>query len=198
MAKRPSVILPHTGSTETATEHNRRTNGECRLLIMSVNKAIVVGNLGRDPEVRALPSGQSVVSFSIATTARFKDRNGEPQQRTECPNPGRCPGADMRRRLQRRKVAATSTQLPLNTPLRCPVEKKLEIPETGDVVTRRGNRTNSLVFSLVNAKRAAYLMPISGTVLIEEFVSAAFPQVPRTLAELYQAHRGSVSSLCAN
>jgi single stranded DNA-binding protein len=52
-------------------------------LIMSVNKAIVVGNLGRDPEVRALPSGQSVASFSIATTARFKDRDGEPQQRTE-------------------------------------------------------------------------------------------------------------------
>jgi single-strand DNA-binding protein len=50
---------------------------------MSVNKAIVVGNLGRDPEIRALPSGQSVASFSLATTARFKDRNGEPQERTE-------------------------------------------------------------------------------------------------------------------
>ena len=50
---------------------------------MSVNKAIVVGNLGRDPEIRALPSGQSVASFSIATTARFKDRNGERQERTE-------------------------------------------------------------------------------------------------------------------
>ena len=50
---------------------------------MSVNNAIVVGNLGRDPEVRALPSGQSVASFSIATTARFKARNGEPQERTE-------------------------------------------------------------------------------------------------------------------
>jgi single stranded DNA-binding protein len=50
---------------------------------MSVNKAIVVGNLGRDPEIRALPSGHSVASFSIATTARFKDRNGEPQERTE-------------------------------------------------------------------------------------------------------------------
>jgi single-strand DNA-binding protein len=50
---------------------------------MSVNKAIVVGNLGRDPEVRSLPSGQSVASFSIATTARFKSRNGEPQERTE-------------------------------------------------------------------------------------------------------------------
>jgi single-strand DNA-binding protein len=51
--------------------------------IMSINKAIVVGNLGRDPEIRALPSGQSIASFSIATTARFKDRNGEPQERTE-------------------------------------------------------------------------------------------------------------------
>ena len=50
---------------------------------MSVNKAIVVGNLGRDPEIRALPSGQSVANFSVATTARFKDRNGEPQERTE-------------------------------------------------------------------------------------------------------------------
>ena len=50
---------------------------------MSINKAIVVGNLGRDPEIRALPLGQSVASFSIATTARFKDRNGEPQERTE-------------------------------------------------------------------------------------------------------------------
>jgi single-strand DNA-binding protein len=50
---------------------------------MSINKAIVVGNLGRDPEIRALPSGQSVASFSIATTARFKDRDGELQERTD-------------------------------------------------------------------------------------------------------------------
>jgi single-strand DNA-binding protein len=50
---------------------------------MSINKVIMVGNLGRDPEVRALPSSQRVASFSIATTVRFKDRNGEPQERTE-------------------------------------------------------------------------------------------------------------------
>jgi single-strand DNA-binding protein len=50
---------------------------------MSVNKAIVVGNLGRDPEVRALPSGQSVATFSVATTARFNNRHGEGQERTE-------------------------------------------------------------------------------------------------------------------
>jgi single-strand DNA-binding protein len=49
---------------------------------MSINKVILVGNLGNDPDIRAL-SGQSVASFSIATTARFKDRNGEPQERTE-------------------------------------------------------------------------------------------------------------------
>jgi single-strand DNA-binding protein len=50
---------------------------------MSINKAILVGNLGRDPEVRALPSGQSVANLSVATKARFTDRNGERQERTE-------------------------------------------------------------------------------------------------------------------
>ena len=50
---------------------------------MSINKAIVVGNLGRDPEVRALPSGQNVANFSLATTERFKDRKGDQQKRTE-------------------------------------------------------------------------------------------------------------------
>ena len=50
---------------------------------MSINKAIVVGNLGRDPEVRALPSGQNVANLSVATKARFKDRNGAQQERTE-------------------------------------------------------------------------------------------------------------------
>jgi single-strand DNA-binding protein len=50
---------------------------------MSVNKVIVIGNLGRDPEVRGLPSGQNVANLSLATTAQFKDRNGEQQKRTE-------------------------------------------------------------------------------------------------------------------
>jgi single-strand DNA-binding protein len=50
---------------------------------MSVNKAIVIGNLGRDPEVRALPSGQSVANLSVATKALFTNRNGERQERTE-------------------------------------------------------------------------------------------------------------------
>ena len=50
---------------------------------MSINKVIVVGNLGGDPEVRALPSGQNVANFSLATTERFTDRNGAKQERTE-------------------------------------------------------------------------------------------------------------------
>ncbi len=50
---------------------------------MAVNKAIVVGNLGMDPQVRALPSGQNVANLSLATNERFTDRNGDPQQRTE-------------------------------------------------------------------------------------------------------------------
>ena len=50
---------------------------------MSVNKVIVIGNLGANPEVRALPSGQNVANFSLATTERFTDRNGDKQERTD-------------------------------------------------------------------------------------------------------------------
>ena len=50
---------------------------------MSINKVIVIGNLGANPEVRALPSGQNVANFSIATTERFTDRNGTKQERTD-------------------------------------------------------------------------------------------------------------------
>jgi single-strand DNA-binding protein len=41
----------------------------------SVNKVILIGNCGRDPEIRYLPSGQAVASVSIATSSRRKDRN---------------------------------------------------------------------------------------------------------------------------
>ena len=50
----------------------------------SVNKVIIVGNLGNDPEVRTFPSGGKVCNFSIATSERWKDRNtGENRDRTE-------------------------------------------------------------------------------------------------------------------
>jgi single-strand DNA-binding protein len=49
----------------------------------SVNKVILVGNVGRDPELRYTQSGQPVASFSIATNERFKDRDGNWKDRTE-------------------------------------------------------------------------------------------------------------------
>ena len=49
----------------------------------SVNKVILVGNLGRDPEVRRMPSGDAMVSLSIATTDTWKDKSGERQEKTE-------------------------------------------------------------------------------------------------------------------
>jgi single-strand DNA-binding protein len=48
-----------------------------------VNKAIVVGHLGADPEVRFTASGQCVCNFNLATSERWKDKEGNPQDRTE-------------------------------------------------------------------------------------------------------------------
>jgi single-strand DNA-binding protein len=52
----------------------------------SVNKVILLGNVGKDPEVKFLPSGQAVANFSIATSERYKDKQGEWQERTEWHN----------------------------------------------------------------------------------------------------------------
>ena len=49
----------------------------------SVNKVILVGNLGQDPESRSMPSGGEVVNFSVATSENWKDRDGNKQERTE-------------------------------------------------------------------------------------------------------------------
>ncbi|MCB1404054.1 MAG: single-stranded DNA-binding protein, partial [Rhodobacteraceae bacterium] len=50
----------------------------------SVNKVILIGNLGRDPEVRSFPSGGKVVNLNIATSETWRDRNtGERKERTE-------------------------------------------------------------------------------------------------------------------
>lgn len=49
----------------------------------SVNKVILVGNLGADPETRYMPSGDAVTTIRLATTDRFKDKSGEKQERTE-------------------------------------------------------------------------------------------------------------------
>lgn len=52
----------------------------------SVNKVILVGNVGKDPEVKYAPSGAALAKFSLATTERFKDKSGEWQDRTEWHN----------------------------------------------------------------------------------------------------------------
>jgi single-strand DNA-binding protein len=50
----------------------------------SINKVILIGNLGRDPETRTMPSGETLCNFSIATTETWKDRNtGQKQEATE-------------------------------------------------------------------------------------------------------------------
>jgi single-strand DNA-binding protein len=49
----------------------------------SVNKCIFIGNLGRDPEIRYMPSGDAIANFSIACTDSFKDKSGQKQERTE-------------------------------------------------------------------------------------------------------------------
>ena len=50
---------------------------------MSVNKVILVGRLGRDPETRYTGGGQAVANFTMATDESYKDKNGERQKRTE-------------------------------------------------------------------------------------------------------------------
>ncbi|HTJ29480.1 MAG TPA: single-stranded DNA-binding protein [Acidobacteriaceae bacterium] len=52
----------------------------------SVNKVILLGNVGKDPEIKVLPSGQPVANFSIATSDRYKDQQGNFQDRTEWHN----------------------------------------------------------------------------------------------------------------
>lgn len=49
----------------------------------SVNKVILVGNLGRDPEVRYMPSGDPMVNINLATTDTWRDKSGEKQEKTE-------------------------------------------------------------------------------------------------------------------
>jgi single-strand DNA-binding protein len=52
----------------------------------SVNKVILVGNVGKDPEVKYTPSGTALAKFTIATNERFKDNSGEWRDRTEWHN----------------------------------------------------------------------------------------------------------------
>ena len=52
----------------------------------SLNKVMLIGNLGKDPEVRAIPSGVKVANFSIATTESYTDKNNQRVEKTEWHN----------------------------------------------------------------------------------------------------------------
>ncbi len=51
-----------------------------------VNKVILIGNLGKDPEVKDTPSGQKVATFSVATSETYTDKDGQKQEKTEWHN----------------------------------------------------------------------------------------------------------------
>lgn len=53
---------------------------------MTINKAILVGRLGKDPELRAMQSGTQVCSFTLATSETWKDKSGQKQEKTEWHN----------------------------------------------------------------------------------------------------------------
>ena len=52
----------------------------------SLNKVMLIGNLGKDPELKSTPSGQTVARFSVATTENWKNQQGEKQTKTEWHN----------------------------------------------------------------------------------------------------------------
>jgi single-strand DNA-binding protein len=80
--------VPRTGDSLASLERlvtvQTGTESEGFAMAGSVNKVILVGNLGNEPEVRNLPNGGKVVNLSIATSERWKDRNsGEQREKTE-------------------------------------------------------------------------------------------------------------------
>lgn len=72
----------------------------------SVNKVILVGNLGRDPEVRYMPNGDAIANIAIATTESWKDKQGQRQEKTEWHNvcDVSSPGRNCRRTPEKRRL----------------------------------------------------------------------------------------------
>jgi len=67
------------GQIESSTEEKERAGAMAR----SLNKVMLIGNLGSDPEIRATSSGAKVAKISLATNRVFQDRTGQQQERTE-------------------------------------------------------------------------------------------------------------------
>ena len=86
----------------------------------SVNKVILVGNLGRDPEIRSMPNGDRIANLSIATSETWRDKSsGERKEKTEWHrvvdrlHRGRAPDLQMDRPAGRRKVFDRDRRQPL-------------------------------------------------------------------------------------
>jgi single-strand DNA-binding protein len=77
--------MPRAARDSPAGAHYVTTSKE-KQPMASVNKVILVGRLGKDPEIRSTPGGTTVAKFTIATDERFTDRSGEKQERTEWHN----------------------------------------------------------------------------------------------------------------
>jgi single-strand DNA-binding protein len=71
------------GAWESTGGGSGRSSKTERTNMASVNKVILIGNLGRDPETRYMPEGGAITNISIATTEKWKDKNGEMQEKTE-------------------------------------------------------------------------------------------------------------------
>src|SRR5229473_477961 len=82
-----SITAPIIGQQLRCEEKTqRRQNGAQRRSVMSLNRAMVIGNLGGDPELRYLPSGQPVVGFSIRPTRPTRTNRGRSRERVEWHN----------------------------------------------------------------------------------------------------------------
>ena len=69
---------------QPATGKSKLSQSRYRKMARGINKVILVGNLGNDPETRSMPNGGSVTNISIATSESWKDKNtGDQQERTE-------------------------------------------------------------------------------------------------------------------
>ncbi len=82
MRPREPGVIPLSGWAFLMGERVHRI-GEREIHMASVNKVILIGNLGRDPETRYMPDGGAITNISIATTDVWKDKNGEKQEKTE-------------------------------------------------------------------------------------------------------------------
>jgi single-strand DNA-binding protein len=77
------VVVYFAISAHRGSHYPIHTNLQEELVARSLNKAILIGNLGADPEVRTMASGTKVAEFSVATSRQWNDRNGQQQEKTE-------------------------------------------------------------------------------------------------------------------